>query len=180
MLNLKTDKIGKRANKLIAPNDLVKEAACKNQLVLIVARPLLAGCGLSETLFDMFEQKSFRVIERKMILFTPRMVEKFYHEHIKKPFFPDLLAFMVQGPCGAAIIWKKENAVQDARAIMGDTFNPKPGTARCKFSDFGQDGANAAHCTGHQKQFYSEFKVVMPDGLSADGIALLMQLTNKI
>ena len=76
------------------------------------------------------------VLEKMRLLTIPtEMAEQHYGEHVDKPFFGELVAFITSGPV-VAMEWSGPDAVQIARTLMGAT-NPvdaPPGTIR---GDFG-------------------------------------------
>lgn len=91
-----------------------------------------------------FEKKGLKIVAAKMIHLDRSEAEEFYAIHKSRPFFNDLVNFMISGPV-MALVLEGENAVAKNREIMGAT-NPKeaaPGTIR---ADFAVDiDANAVH-----------------------------------
>jgi nucleoside-diphosphate kinase len=73
-----------------------------------------------------------------------RDAEGFYAVHQGKPFFEDLVSFMISGPVLVQVL-EGENAIQQNRDIMGATnpANAAPGTIRADFAD--SFTANAVH-----------------------------------
>jgi nucleoside-diphosphate kinase len=70
-----------------------------------------------------------------MLRIDEELAGRHYAEHVEKPFYPDLLAFITSGPV-VAMEWSGESAVTAGRSLMGPT-NPAdapPGTIR---GDFG-------------------------------------------
>lgn len=80
----------------------------------------------------------------KLIQADQKLLEQHYAEHIGKPFFGPMTAFMSSGPI-LATVWEGKDAVKQGRAMLGAT-NPTqsaPGTIR---GDFGIDlGRNVCH-----------------------------------
>ena len=64
----------------------------------------------------------FKIIAMKMVRLSRADAKDFYAIHKDRPFFNDLVEFMVRGPIVVAIL-EKENAVEDFRALIGAT-NP--------------------------------------------------------
>jgi nucleoside-diphosphate kinase len=91
-----------------------------------------------------FEKNGLRVVASKMLQLTQEQAEGFYAVHKERPFFNDLVKFMISGPIIAQVL-EGENAVLKNRELMGAT-NPKeaaPGTIR---ADFAQSiDENAVH-----------------------------------
>ena len=91
-----------------------------------------------------FERAGLKMIAGKMMHLSREQAEDFYAVHKNRPFFGDLVAFMIQGPVFVQVL-KGENAIQKNRDIMGAT-NPKeaaPGTIRADFAE--SIDANAVH-----------------------------------
>ena len=79
-----------------------------------------------------------------MLHLTLNEAQKFYEVHRERPFYNDLVDFMISGPIVVAILEKK-NAVEDYRKLIGAT-NPakaEEGTIRKLYADSLQ--ANAVH-----------------------------------
>lgn len=76
---------------------------------------------------SIIEEKGFRIVGQKRIQMHQKDAEYFYQEHQAKPFFKDLVAFMISGPVIVQVL-QKENAISDYRALMGAT-NPKEANA---------------------------------------------------
>jgi len=75
---------------------------------------------------------------------TPEICKEFYQEHVGKPFYPTLEAFMVEGPV-VLLCLEGENAIIRWRDLMGATDPAKaaPGTLRAKFGE--SHTRNATH-----------------------------------
>ncbi|MGD0960400.1 MAG: nucleoside-diphosphate kinase [Methylomonas sp.] len=82
-----------------------------------------------------FEKNGLRVVASKMLHLSREQAEGFYAVHKERPFFNDLVSFMISGPIVAQVL-EGENAVFQNRELMGAT-NPKeaaPGTIRADFA----------------------------------------------
>jgi nucleoside-diphosphate kinase len=82
-----------------------------------------------------FEKNGLRVVASKMLQLSQEQAEGFYAVHKERPFFNDLVKFMISGPIVAQVL-EGENAVLKNRELMGAT-NPKeaaPGTIRADFA----------------------------------------------
>ena len=91
-----------------------------------------------------FEKAGLRIVAAKMKQLSRAEAEGFYAVHRERPFFRDLVEFMVSGPVLVQVL-EGENAVARNREIMGAT-NPKeaaPGTIRADFAE--TIDANAVH-----------------------------------
>jgi len=77
------------------------------------------------------ERKNLKLQQMRMLTIDEDLARRHYAEHIEKPFFPDLLAFITRGPV-VAMEWAGDEAVSVARTLMGATDPKKaaPGTIR--------------------------------------------------
>src|SRR5574343_1734613 len=105
------------------------DAVAKNVIGAIVSR---------------FEQNGLRVVASKMMQLTQEQAEGFYAVHKERPFFNDLVKFMISGPIVAQVL-EGENAVLKNRELMGAT-NPKEAAAGTIRADFAVSiDENAVH-----------------------------------
>ena len=83
-----------------------------------------------------FEKSGLKVIASRMIHMSRKEAEGFYSVHKGKPFFDDLVTFMISGPVVVQVL-EGENAILKNREIMGATnpANAAPGTIRADFAD---------------------------------------------
>ncbi|HLD76783.1 MAG TPA: nucleoside-diphosphate kinase [Rickettsiales bacterium] len=81
------------------------------------------------------ENAGLKIVAQKRLQLTEKMAQKFYEIHANRPFYNDLVKFMISAPVIVQVL-KGENAVAKNREIMGAT-NPKDaaeGTIRKQFS----------------------------------------------
>lgn len=91
-----------------------------------------------------FEKEGLYVVAMKMIQLTTEQAKAFYAVHAQRPFYMDLVNFMIEGPV-VVMVLEGENAVAKNRAIMGAT-NPKDAAAGTIRKDFAQSiDRNAVH-----------------------------------
>lgn len=90
------------------------------------------------------QEAGFQIAGMKMVQLSRNEAQKFYCIHQEKPFFNDLIEFMVSGPIVVAVL-EKDNAVEDFRKLIGNTDPQKAeeGTIRRMFAKSVQ--ANAVH-----------------------------------
>src|SRR6185369_12180918 len=99
-----------------------------------------------------FEKAGLYPVAMKMVHMPREMAENFYAVHQNRPFFPDLVSFMMSGPV-VVMVLEGEGAIMKNREIMGAT-DPKQaaaGTIRADFADsidenvvHGSDSADTA------------------------------------
>src|SRR5690606_2566289 len=101
------------------------------QSTFIMVKPDGVRRGLIGEIISRFERKGLTLDKIRVLTIDEDLARRHYAEHVEKPFFPELLAFITSGPV-VAMQWSGENAVAVARKIMGAT-NPQeaePGTIR--------------------------------------------------
>ena len=82
-----------------------------------------------------FETSGLRIVAARMVHLTRERAEAFYAVHRERPFFPELVEFMISGPCVVQVL-EGEDAIAKNREVMGAT-NPAdaaPGTIRADFA----------------------------------------------
>jgi len=94
-------------------------------------KPSAVSRGYTGPIISKFTEGGFRIVALKKHQMTRRQAELFYEVHKERPFYNDLVEFMISGPVVAAIL-EKENAVEDFRNYIGATDPAKaaPGTIR--------------------------------------------------
>lgn len=91
-----------------------------------------------------FEKAGLKIVASRMMHLSQEQAEGFYAVHKERPFFNDLVKFMVSGPVVVQVL-QGDNAISKNRELMGAT-NPKEaaaGTIRADFAD--SIDANAVH-----------------------------------
>ena len=93
---------------------------------------------------DFLENKGFKILVHKKLKLSKPQAEAFYEIHKERPFYNDLVDFMISGPVITQVL-RGENAVKVNREVMGAT-NPKDaekGTIRKEFAESIE--ANSVH-----------------------------------
>jgi len=111
---------------------------------LSIIKPDAVKKNVIGEIYNRFEKASLKIVQAQMISLTQEEAEGFYEVHKERPFFNDLVSFMISGPVMIQVL-EGENAVSLNRELMGAT-NPKeadPGTIRADFAD--SIDANAVH-----------------------------------
>ncbi len=106
----------------------------------VMVKPDGVARGLVGEVIARFERKGLTLENVRMLTIDDDLASRHYAEHVDKPFFPELVAFITSGPV-VAMQWSGEGAVAVARTLMGIT-NPAeagPGTIR---GDFGLEITN--------------------------------------
>lgn len=102
---------------------------------LILLKPDAVERGLVGELLKRFERKGFSIAAMRLLRFTPELTRQHYAEHVDKPFYGDLEAYMMSGPVVAATLEGPE-AVEIVRRMVGPTDGSEApaGTIRGDFA----------------------------------------------
>ncbi len=111
---------------------------------LSIIKPDAVAKNVIGQIYSRFEGAGLRVIAAKMMHLSQREAEDFYAVHRERPFFRDLVSFMISGPVMVQLL-EGENAIATNRELMGATDPKKAakGTIRADFAD--SIDANAVH-----------------------------------
>ena len=131
-----------------------------------IIKPDATRRNITGKILDRLESAGLRVVAQKRVQLTKAEAEGFYAVHRERPFFNDLVAFMISGPVVVQVL-EGDDAVSKNRDVMGAT-NPKdaaPGTIRADFAEsieansvHGSDGADTA--AQEIKYFFSDIEIV--------------------
>ena len=111
---------------------------------LSIIKPDAVKKNVVGEIYSRFEKAGLKIVDAQMISLSKEEAEGFYEVHKERPFFSDLVTFMISGPVMIQVL-EGEGAVKLNRDLMGAT-NPKeaePGTIRADFAD--SIDANAVH-----------------------------------
>jgi nucleoside-diphosphate kinase len=131
-----------------------------------IIKPDATERNLTGSINAVIEKAGLRIVAQKRILMSRREAETFYAVHKERPFFGELVDFMISGPVVVQVL-EGENAVLRYREIMGAT-NPESaaeGTIRKLFAK--SIGENSVHGSDSQDnakieigQFFSGNEIV--------------------
>ena len=111
---------------------------------LVLVKPDGVQRGLIGEIISRLERRGFKLVGMKLMQVDDVSARQHYGEHVDRPFFAGLVAFITSSPV-VAMAWEAENAVEAVRNTMGQT-NPTtspPGTIR---GDLALDiGRNLVH-----------------------------------
>jgi nucleoside-diphosphate kinase len=120
------------------------ELVMTKEVTLSIIKPDAVAKNVIGQIYSRFEKAGLTVVAAKMVQLSRAQAESFYEIHKARPFFKDLVEFMISGPVMIQAL-KGDDAVAKNRDLMGAT-NPKeaaPGTIRADFAD--SIDANAVH-----------------------------------
>jgi len=111
---------------------------------LSIIKPDAVAKNVIGQIISRFEDAGLSVVAGRMMQLTREQAEGFYAVHKERPFFGELVGFMISGPVFVQVL-EGEDAIAKNRDLMGAT-NPKeaePGTIRADFAE--SIDANAVH-----------------------------------
>ena len=129
---------------------------------LSIIKPDAVAKGVIGKIIDRFETNGLRIAAAKKLQLSQADAEAFYAVHSERPFFKDLVDFMISGPV-VVMVLEGDNAMAKNRDLMGAT-NPQeaePGTIRADFAD--SIDANAVHGSDSLENAANEIKFFFSD-----------------
>ena len=111
---------------------------------LSIIKPDAVAKNVIGKIYSRFETNGLKVIAARMAWLSQAEAEGFYAVHKARPFFNDLVSFMISGPVMIQVL-EGESAIAKNRELMGATDPKKAdkGTIRADFAD--SIDANAVH-----------------------------------
>ena len=127
-----------------------------------IIKPDATKRNLTGKIIDRFESNGLRIIASKRIHMTREQAGGFYAVHKERPFYNDLVDFMVSGPVVVQVL-EGENAIAKNREIMGAT-NPAEADEGTIRKDFAESiDANSVHGSDAPETAAEEIKFFFTD-----------------
>lgn len=118
--------------------------------------------GIIGAVISRLEAKGLKLVAARLTMLSEEKVMEHYAEHVNKPFFPSLKAYVMSGPV-LTMVWEGKGAVPIVRKLVGAT-NPAeaaPGTIR---GDFGMEtGKNVIHASDSAESAAREIAIHFAD-----------------
>ena len=129
---------------------------------LSIIKPDATRRNLTGKIIAKFEDAGLRVIASRRIKLSQADAEAFYGVHRERPFFADLVKFMISGPVVVQVL-EGEGAIAKNREVMGATnpANAAPGTIRKEFAL--NMGENSVHGSDAPETAAQEIKFFFTD-----------------
>ena len=111
---------------------------------LSIIKPDAVAKNVIGEIYSRFEKNGLKIVAAQLTQLSKQQAEGFYAVHRERPFFKDLVNFMISGPVMIQVL-QGEDAIQKNRDLMGATDPKKAdkGTIRADFAD--SIDANAVH-----------------------------------
>ena len=129
---------------------------------LSIIKPDAVSRGLIGNIIARFEREGLKIVAMRMLHMDKPQAEGFYAVHCERPFFADLVEFMISGPV-VVMVLEGEDAIDHNREIMGAT-NPAEaadGTLRKLYAESIQN--NAVHGSDAPETAKFEIGYFFPD-----------------
>ena len=128
----------------------------------IICKPDAVERGYVGQILDRFERKGLSLVAGELRSLDESVLSQHYAEHVEKPFYPDLVAFMSRSPAFLAVLEGPDDTYAIVRTMMGPT-NPAdapPGTIR---GDFGTEMTeNLVHGSDSNESAEREIGIFFP------------------
>ncbi len=127
-----------------------------------IIKPDATKRNLTGKIIDRFESNGLRIVASKRIHMTREQAGAFYGVHKERPFYNDLVDFMISGPVVVQVL-EGEDAIAKNREIMGAT-NPAEADAGTIRKDFAESiDANSVHGSDAPETAAEEIKFFFTD-----------------
>jgi nucleoside-diphosphate kinase len=132
------------------------------QRTFSIIKPDATARNLTGKINAVIEGAGLRIIAQKRIHMSKDQAEGFYGVHKERPFFNDLVSFMISGPVVVQVL-EGENAIAKYREVMGATNpeNADEGTIRKMFAESIE--ANSVHGSDAPETAAEEIKFFFSD-----------------
>jgi nucleoside-diphosphate kinase len=109
-----------------------------------IIKPDATSRNLTGAINAMIEQAGLRIIAQKRVRISREQAETFYAVHRERPFFRDLVDFMISGPVVVQVL-EGENAIAKYREVMGATDPAKAAEGTIRKVHAKSIGENSVH-----------------------------------
>jgi nucleoside-diphosphate kinase len=128
---------------------------------LSIIKPDAVAKNVIGEILARFEKAGLKIVAARMVHLSRAEAEGFYAVHKARPFFRDLVEFMISGPVMVQVL-EGENAIQKNRDLMGAT-DPKKADKGTIRADFAQSiDANAVHGSDAADTAHTEIAYFFP------------------
>jgi nucleoside-diphosphate kinase len=132
------------------------------QRTLSIIKPDATARNIVGKILTHFENAGLKIVAAKMVTLTPAEAGEFYIIHKDRPFYGELVDYMVSGPVFISVL-EGSDAVNVNRTLMGATDPKKAdaGTIRALYAE--SIAANAVHGSDSLENAATEIKLFFPE-----------------
>lgn len=129
---------------------------------LAIIKPDAMAAGYADAIIEHIKNNEFTIVQKQEMNLTREQAEGFYAEHKERPFFGELVDFMISGPVTVMVL-EKEGAILAWRNLMGatDPAEAAEGTMRKLFG--ASKGNNATHGSDSPESAAREVAYFFPE-----------------
>ena len=131
-----------------------------------ILKPDATERNLTGAINAIIEKAGLRIVAQKRVRISREQAEKFYAVHRERPFFRELVEFMISGPVVVQVL-EGENAIARYREVMGATDPTKAATGTIRKIHAKSIGENSVHGSDASDtamreiaQFFAENEIV--------------------
>ena len=131
-----------------------------------ILKPDATGRNLTGAINAIIEKAGLRVVAQKRVRISREQAEKFYAVHRERPFFRELVDFMISGPVVVQVL-EGDNAIAKYREVMGATDPAKAASGTIRKTHAKSIGENSVHGSDAPEtaikeisQFFAENEIV--------------------
>lgn len=131
-----------------------------------ILKPDATGRNLTGAINAIIEKAGLRIVAQKRVRISREQAEKFYAVHRERPFFRELVDFMISGPVVVQVL-EGDNAIAKYREVMGATDPAKAAAGTIRKTHAKSIGENSVHGSDAPEtaireiaQFFSENEIV--------------------
>jgi nucleoside-diphosphate kinase len=144
----------------------VKEDPMAVERTFSILKPDATGRNLTGAINAIIEKAGLRIVAQKRVRISREEAEKFYAVHRERPFFRELVDFMISGPVVVQVL-EGDNAIAKYREVMGATDPAKAAAGTIRKTHAKSIGENSVHgsdapdtAVREIAQFFSENEIV--------------------
>jgi nucleoside-diphosphate kinase len=133
-----------RGDRAFPSSSLEKKQSMSLERTFSIIKPDATARNLTGAINAMIEQAGLRIIAQKRTRISREQAETFYAVHRERPFFRELVDFMISGPVVVQVL-EGENAIAKYRDIMGATDPAKAAAGTIRKTHAKSIGENSVH-----------------------------------
>jgi nucleoside-diphosphate kinase len=144
----------------------VKEYPMALERTFSILKPDATERNITGAINAIIEKAGLRIVAQKRVLISREQAEKFYTVHRERPFFRELVDFMISGPVVVQVL-EGDNAIAKYREVMGATDPAKAAAGTIRKTHAKSIGENSVHGSDAPEtaareiaQFFSENELV--------------------
>jgi nucleoside-diphosphate kinase len=132
------------------------------KLTYAMIKPDAVAAKHTGKIIDQIEHNGFEIVRLQKVIVSQELAEEFYAEHKEKPFFGELVEFVISGPV-IIMALHKENAITAWRDLIGATDPAKAAVGTIRNSYGTSIGNNAVHGSADSESAVRELGLFFPE-----------------